>query len=155
MGSVIVFILADFAGIGFVIGFLAIAFGYDRLYIIPRVLRKGLKAKGTVIEMREDPGPLFGNRKSKGVAPVVEFTSLNGNVYKYYSMTYRQNTPYKVGDQVDIWYKHYKSRRDAALMDDEPYKWARTVIVVGISFLVISLLLLLPGIGSMFFSRGN
>lgn len=52
MGASFAFILSDYAGYGLVTGFLMVAFGFDRLYVIPRVLGKGQKTLGTVIEIR-------------------------------------------------------------------------------------------------------
>lgn len=75
---------------------------------------------------------------SKGDAPVVEYTSHNGNVYKYYSMTFRKPGTYAIGDKVDIWYKHYKSRRYAALQDDESERWPVLLIYIGVGLLFIS-----------------
>ena len=138
-----------FAGYGVVAGFLMLAAGYDRQHIVEKVLRKGLKTKGRVVELRDDPGGLFGGPRRAGFAPVVEYESVSGNIHKHYSMTFRSPARYEIGQEVDIWYKHYRSRRDAALSDDQVGTWPMQLMKIGGVLLVISVILLLPRVMEM------
>jgi hypothetical protein len=85
---------------------------YEKHHEIEKVLTRGIKILGTVTEIRQAPSG------KEGEAPVVKYTTQNG-IYAYFSTTYTVPTPYKMGQQVEIWYYHYKSIKLAALADDK------------------------------------
>ena len=113
------------------IGTYCLILAYEKQHEIEKVLTKGIKTLGTVTEMRQDPS---GNA---GDAPVVDFATQNGS-YKHFSTTYTMPTPYKVGQQVDIWYYHYKSIRLAALADDKTGSLPKTLFRWGIVLCILT-----------------
>ena len=118
------------SGLAF-IGTYCLILAYQKQHEIEKVLTKGIKTLGTVTEMRQAP---FGNQ---GEAPVVEFTTQNGS-YKHFSTTYTSPSAYKLGQQVEIWYYHYKSIRLAALADDKPGKLPKILLCWGIVLCLLS-----------------
>lgn len=141
----ILFILPPkLAGYGLVAGFLMAAYGRDRATVIRRVLKKGFHTTGRVVELRDDPGSLFSQEKRRGKAPVVEYITHSGNVHRHFSTTFQDPPPYTVGQHVEIWYQHFRSRRDAALQDDLPGKGPTKVFLAGCGLLILSFLTLLP-----------
>lgn len=95
------------------IGTYCLILSYEKQHEIEKVLTKGIKIIGTVIQIRQAPSG------KEGEAPVVEYTTPNGFSHHYFSTTYTVPTPYKIGQQVEIWYYHYKSIKLAALADDK------------------------------------
>jgi hypothetical protein len=98
------------SGLAF-IGTYCLILSYQKKHEKNKILTRGIKTLGTIIEIRPDPSG------KEGEAPVVEYTTQNGS-YRHFSTTYVWPTAYKVGQQVDIWYYHYKSIRSATLADD-------------------------------------
>lgn len=133
-------------GITALVGTYMIIVAYDKTRIYDRVRRLGRTAEGTVVEVYQDPGPLIGRSEvSGGYAPIVVFDSHIGN-HRYVSTTYRNPSPYKVGDKVKVWYYFYKSRREMALADDEPgdspgrlYFWGVLLCALSYPFLFMRL----------------
>ena len=116
---------------------------------IAHTLSKGKVAEGTVIKMREDPDHTPSDMDYRGVAPVVEFRTLNG-LYQHFSTTYRKNSPYEVGQTVKIHYYSYKSRMEMALPDDETGTLPKTLLKWGIIFCAIGYPILLSKLGGLF-----
>jgi hypothetical protein len=107
------------------IGTYCLILAYQKQHEIEKILTKGIKTLGTVTEMYQDPS---GNA---GEAPVVDYANQNGS-YRHVSGTYAMPAAYKIGQQVDIWYYHYKSIRLAALADDKPGNLPKTLFRWGI-----------------------
>lgn len=136
------------AGISAILGFLAIAHGYNRKNHVKNLLKNGIKTEGKVVEIYPNPGPLFGKGAAIGSAPVVEYTTQSGNILKHTSTTYREPCPYQIGQIVNIWYINYKSRREAALEDDQVGNLPKQLITAGLILMAFSL----PRIISMLFA---
>lgn len=113
------------------IGTYCLILAYEKQYEIEKILTKGIQTLGTVTELRQDPSGNVGN------APVVDFTAQNGS-YKHVSTTYTYPSPYKIGQQVEIWYYHYKSINLAALADDKPGSLPKTLLRWGIVLCLLS-----------------
>jgi hypothetical protein len=113
------------------VGTYCLILAYEKQHEIEKVLTRGIKTLGTVTEMRQDPS---GNA---GDAPVVDFTTQNGS-YKHFSTTYTYPSLYKIGQQVEVWYYHYKSIRLAALADDKPGSLPKTLLRWGIVLCVLT-----------------
>ena len=113
------------------IGTYCLILAYEKQHEIEKVLTKGIKTLGIVTEIRQDPSGIAGD------APVVDFTTQNG-AYKHFSRTYAMPSAYKVGQQVEIWYYHYKSIRLAALADDKPGSLPKTLFQWGIILCLLS-----------------
>ena len=116
---------------------------------IAHTLSKGKVAEGTVIKMREDPDHAPSDMDYRGVAPVVEFRTLNG-LYQHFSTTYRKNSPYEIGQTVKIHYYSYKSRMEMALPDDETGTLPKTLVKWGIIFCAVGYPILLSKLGGLF-----
>lgn len=130
------------------IGTYLLIIAYDKSKIVERVMSKGLKAEGTVVEIRQDPGLLFGSGESKGSAPVVDFVFPNGS-HRHYSTHYQTPTPYYVGQKVEVRYYFYKSIREVLLADEDAgtlpktlFRWGLVMCLLGYPFLLRKLLLL-------------
>lgn len=119
------------------VGFLLVAHSYNRKNYIKNIFKNGIKTQGKVVEISRDPGPLFG-KEGEGLAPVVEYTTVSGNVLKHHSQTYQIPAKYEVGQVVDIWYVNYKSNREATLEDDQVGETPKKLFMVGVIFLLIS-----------------
>lgn len=107
------------------IGTYCLILAYQKQHEIEKILTKGIKTLGTVTEIRQDPS------EKEGEAPVVDFTTQNGS-YRHFSTTYTLPTAYKMGQQVEIWYYHYKSIRLAALADDKTDNLPKVLLRWGI-----------------------
>lgn len=127
------------SGLLFVAGFLLLAHAHNRKTYIARVLKRGLKAEGKVVEIRKDPGRFFGPPPAEGFAPVVEYTTGSGNIVKHFSTTYRNPARYQIGDEVAVWYSEYKTNRESTLQDDEPGDLPRTLFFVGLTLILFAL----------------
>lgn len=138
------FIPSQIAGLSFIAGCLLLAHVHNRKNYISNILKRGTKTEGKVIELREDPGSV--NNGNKGYAPVIEYTTVSGNVLKHFSTTYRRESPYTVGQTVSIWYINYKSIREAALADDEVGDLPRKLFIVGIVLLLVGVPFIIDGI---------
>lgn len=130
------------------IGTYLLIIAYDRSKIVERVTSKGMKTEGTVVEIRQDPGPLFGSGESKGSAPVVDFVFPNGS-HRYYSTHYQTPTPYYVGQKVEVRYYFYKSIREVLLANEGAgtlpktlFRWGLVMCLLGYPFLIKKMLLL-------------
>jgi hypothetical protein len=130
------------------IGTYLLIIAYDRSKIVERVTSKGVKTEGTVVEIRQDPGPLFGSGESKGSAPVVDFVFPNGS-HRYYSTHYQNPTPYYVGQKVEVRYYFYKSIREVLLADEDAgtlpktlFRWGIVMCLLGYPFILKKLYLL-------------
>lgn len=121
-----------------VLGFFLVAIGLHLQFYISNVLKRGTKTEGKVIEIRRNPGNLFSSEEGEGFAPVVEYTTTSDQTRIHYSTTYRTPTPYQENQLVPIWYIDYKSRKEAALADDEPGTFPRKLIVVGAALLLLA-----------------
>jgi hypothetical protein len=131
------------------VGFLLIAHSHNRKNYIKNLFKNGIKTEGKVLEIRRDPGPLFGE-EGMGFAPVVEYTTMSGNVLKHYSQTYQISSKYEVGQTVDIWYINYKSIREAALEDDQPGQTPKKLFTVGLILLLIAAPKIIYGLSNIY-----
>ncbi len=129
------------------IGTYLLIIAYDRSKIVERVTSKGTKTVGTVVEIRQDPGPLFGSRESKGSAPVVDFDFPNGS-HRHYSTHYQTPTQYYVGQKVEVRYYFYKSIREVLLPHEDAgtlpktlFRWGIVLCLLGYPFLFKKLML--------------
>jgi hypothetical protein len=126
------FIPPQVLGIVTLVGVYCLILAYQKQHEIQKVLSKGIKTTGIVVEILQDPS---GNG---GGAPVVEFDYPNGS-YRHHSNTYVSPCAYSVGQQVEIWYLFYKSNRTAALPDEEPGTLPKTLLKWGIVLCLLSL----------------
>lgn len=147
--NVVINTLTSLAPFLSLIGTYCFILSYSKSNEIAHTLSKGKVAEGTVIKMREDPHYLPSDMEYRGVAPVVEFRTVNG-LYQHFSTTYRKNSPYEVGQTVKIHYYHYKSRREMALADDETGTLPKTLLKWGIIFCAIGYPMILSRIGGLF-----
>ena len=109
---------------------------YDRSKMPDRVKKRGLRAEGTVIEIRPNPGPIFGSQKGEGYAPVVEFETAWGN-HRHNSTYYQQPCPFQVGQKVQVGYYFYKSIREVLLDGEENQPQSPTLFIWGICFCLL------------------
>jgi len=138
------------AGIFFVGGFLLIAHAHNRKHYIAKILKRGTKTEGKVVEVFRNPGSLFKKEEGEGFAPVVEYTTQSGSTLKHHSTTYRTPAKYEVGQVVPIWYINYKSIREACLEDDEPGDLPGKLFKAGIVLLLIALPAIISGLLKMY-----
>jgi hypothetical protein len=131
------------------IGTYCLILSYDKAHEIEHTIKKGKIAEGTVIKMREDPHHAPSDMDYRGVAPVVEFRTVNG-LYQHFSTTFRKNSPYEVGQTVKIHYYSYKSRMEMALIDDETGTLPKTLMKWGIIFCAIGYPIILSKLGGLF-----
>lgn len=132
-----------------VVGTYLVILGYDYSGLPDRVRTRGTKTTGTVIEIRPAVGGLFGSKPAvEGDAPVVDFTTPWGS-HRHYSTQYQLPCPYRVGDQVELWYYFRKSRREVLLAGEDAgdlpgklYRWGFAFCLVGYPFLLKKLMLL-------------
>jgi hypothetical protein len=139
MLSIFELIPPQITGVCFVAGFLLIAHAHNRKHYISKLLKHGHKTEGKVIELYRNPGSLFSKKEGEGFAPVVEYVTQSGNTLKHYSSTYKAVSNYQVGQVVPIWYINYKSKREAALADDQVGSLPRNLFRLGALFLLLSL----------------
>lgn len=130
------------------IGTYLIIIAYDKSKIVERISSKGIKTEGTVIEIRKNPGPLFGSEEGEGEAPVVDFITTHGS-HRHYSTHYQTPCPYKVGQKVEVSYYFYKSIREVLLPNEDAgtlpktlFRWGIALCLIGYPFLFRKLLLL-------------
>lgn len=130
------------------VGTYLLIISYDKSMIVERVTSKGIKTAGTVVEIRQAPGPLFGSGESKGVAPVVDFVFPNGS-HRYYSTHYQTPTPYYVGQKVEVRYYFYKSIREVLLTNEDAgtlpktlFRWGIALCLIGYPFIIRKMMLL-------------
>jgi hypothetical protein len=119
--------------LGFILAFLS----WRNLVYYQNVRKYGTKTEGIVIQMRPDPGPLFGEAKVGGEAPTVEFTDKQGNKRQYICVCYQDPSPYKVGQKLAIWYYIYRSRQEFALEDDYADRSTATLLKVGLVMMLL------------------
>lgn len=134
------------ATVGFIVAFLS----WQQHIYYKNVRKIGIETEGTVVEMRPDPGPLFGKAEGTGQAPTVEFTDQRGDVHRYICVCYQDPSPYKVGQKVKVWYHLYRSRREYALEDDQPGTGPMTMLKVGLVLLVLGAPELLKRLSGLF-----
>lgn len=139
--------LTNYGGILAVTGALMMAWSWDQKTLTDRVLRKGIRTRGKVVELRDAPQRSV---PFSAKAPIVEYTTHSGNTVRHVSSTYQSPSPYVVGQEVDIWYRYYKSQREAALADDRPGPAIDRIFRLGILLAVIGVLLILPRLRGMF-----
>lgn len=113
------------------IGTFCLILAYQKKHEIEQVLKNGTRTVGTVIEIRPDPSG------KGGEAPVVDLKIPNGS-HRHYSTTYASPSPYKVGQQVDIWYKINKTNRTVALADDTPGNLPKILFWAGVVLCLLS-----------------
>lgn len=130
------------------IGTYLLIIAYDKSKIVERVTSKGIKTEGTVVEIRQDPGPLFGSKEGEGAAPVVDFITNNGS-HRHYSTQYQMPTPYYVGQKVEVRYYFYKSIREVLLPNEDAgtlpktlFRWGIVMCLLGYPFILKKLYLL-------------
>jgi hypothetical protein len=133
MFQTIVHYLMSMSGIIALMGTYMIILGYTRNAMYDNVRKKGIKTEGTVVKMLSRPESTYPGGKPAGYAPVVEFTTINGH-YTHVSPTYRNPSPYHVGQKVDIYYKFYKSIHEMALEDDVPDDLPKKLFLCGLLF---------------------
>lgn len=119
-----------------VIGTYCLIIYYDRSKMPDRVRNRGLRAEGTVVEIRQNPGPIFGSQKGEGYAPVVEFNYPNGS-HRHFSTYYQTPCPYEVGQKVQLGYYFYKSIREVLLDGEENQPQSPTLLIWGICFCLL------------------
>lgn len=139
-------IFSELSGIFLLAGFLLLAHGHNRKSYIKNLLTKGRKTEGKIVELRRNPGALFSKTEGEGFAPLVEYNTESGNKLRHYSMTYKLVSPYKVGQIVPIWYKNYKSIREATLEDDEVGTLPRNLFILGLTLTAMGLPKLVSGL---------
>lgn len=122
---------------------------YQKQHQIKHTLTKGKVTEGTVVEIRENPGSLFGKEQAEGYAPVVDF-QVGSSTHRHYSGTYKLPARYKVGQKVKIYYYFYRSISEFALEDDEPGSLPGTLFRWGLAFCAIGYPLLLIRLGRLF-----
>ncbi|MBK9256509.1 MAG: hypothetical protein IPM42_13560 [Saprospiraceae bacterium] len=142
-------ILATSGPILALIGTYCFILSYSKAHEIEHTIRKGRIAEGTVIELQDNPADLHLNTKLRRKAPLVDFHSHIG-WHQYQSITYRDPSPYQVGQKVQIYYYFYKSRREFALADDEPGTLPKTLLKWGIIFCIIGYPILFGKLGGFF-----
>ena len=148
MSSVLNFI-SSFGPILSLIGTYLLILSYDKSHEIEHTIKKGKVAEGTVTELRENPDHSDLMSKLKAKAPVVDFYTTNG-WYRHYSTTYKDPSPYEIGQKVKIYHYLYKSRHEMALEDDEPGTLPKTLLKWGIIFCSIGYPILLSKLGGLF-----
>ena len=131
------------------IGTYLLILSHKKKHEIEHTIRKGLSTEGTVIEIRENPGKSLESNMPEGYAPVVEFTTINGK-YHHHSATFRSPCNYYIGQKVKIYYYFYKSRKEMALLDDDPgplpkilFKWGILFCAIGYPILLAKMSVLL------------
>ncbi len=131
-----------------VIGTYLLIIAYDKSKIVERVKSKGLKTVGTVVEIRQNPGPLFSSKEGEGAAPVVDFLTNNGS-HRHYSTHYQNPCPYQVGQKVEVSYYFYKSIREVLLPHEDAgtlpktlFRWGIILCLIGYPFLIRKMMLL-------------
>jgi hypothetical protein len=131
-----------------VIGTYLLIIAYDKSKIFERVKSKGIKTEGTMIEIRKNPGPLFGSKEGEGEAPVVDFVTNNGS-HRHYSTHYQNPCPYQVGQKVEVSYYFYKSIREVLLPHEDTrtlpkilFRWGIILCLIGYPFLIRKMMLL-------------
>ncbi|NBB20786.1 hypothetical protein GVN20_15565 [Runella sp. CRIBMP] len=130
------------------IGTYLLIIAYDKSKMVERVKSKGIKTVGTVVEIRQNPGELFGSKEGEGQAPVVDFVTNNGS-HRHYSTHYQSPCPYQVGQKVEVWYYFYKSIREVLLADEDAgtlpktlFRWGIALCLISYPFLIKKLMLL-------------
>jgi hypothetical protein len=130
------------------IGTYCLILSYSKNHEIEHTLKKGKTFEGTVTEMIDGTDHLPSEKAYRGKAPKVEFRTQNGS-YKHFSITYRKNNHYQVGQKVKIYLYLYKSRRKMALEDDEPGTLPITLLKWGIGLCLIGYPLLFSKLGGL------
>ena len=129
--------ILPYSGIIALVGTYCIIPAIDRAKMPDRVRKIGKTTQGLVTDVYQNPGPIFRNKTGAGFAPVVEFDYPNGH-HRYASTTFQNPSPYKVGDEVIVWYHFYKSKQEAALEDDKPGPSVRKLLIWGIVLCLLS-----------------
>jgi hypothetical protein len=114
-----------------IIGTYCLILAYDRAKMPERVKKRGQLAEGTVVEIRRNPGPIFGSQEGEGFAPVVEFATSSGN-HRHFSTHYQTPSPYQVGQKVQVGYYFYKSIREVLLDGEENQPSSPTLLICGV-----------------------
>lgn len=125
------------------IGTYCLILANDKQYEIEKVLKNGIRATGTVVEIHNDP------KGEKGAAPIVEYTTQNGR-HRHVSTTYTSPCNYRVGQEVAIWYKTNKTSRISALADDKPGNLPKVLLRWGIVLCLLSYPILLKRMTGLF-----
>lgn len=131
------------------IGTYLLILSYSKNNEIAHTLSKGRVTEGTVIQLTENPDDLDLMTKLRAKAPLVEFHT-NIGWHRYQSSTYKDPSPYHVGQKVQIYYYFYKSRREMALADDEPGTLPKTLLKWGIIFCAVGYPVLLSKMSGLF-----
>lgn len=119
-----------------IIGTYCIIIYYNNAKMPERVKKRGQVAEGTVIEIRRNPGPLFGSQEGEGYAPVVDFEYPNGS-HRHFSNYYQTPSTYQVGQKVKVQYYFYKSIREVLLEGEENQPISPALLIWGICFCLL------------------
>lgn len=119
-----------------IVGTYCIIIYYNNAKMPERVKKRGQTAEGTVIEIRRNPGPLFGSQAGEGYAPVVDFEYPNGS-HRHFSNYYQTPSTYQVGQKVKVQYYFYKSIREVLLEGEENQPMSPTLLIWGICFCLL------------------
>lgn len=119
---------------------------HDIARLPERVRRIGRVAKGSVVELRRDPGAAGVALQGQGLAPVVEFDHPGGR-YRHLSVNFQQPCLFQVGQEVVVRFHFYKSIREV-LLDGEAapvaprslLKWGMMMCALAYPLLAIRLL---------------
>lgn len=142
-------ILGKYSGAILLIGVLLAAWSWNRMHLVSRLLKNGSRTKGIVVELRDENEGMPDHAAGSGKAPVVEYTTISGNVLRHISTSYKSPSPYHVGQEVDIWYRNYKSIREATLADDQPDPFLKTIFRLALALVVFGAIFLAGRLGAM------
>lgn len=130
------------------VGTYLLIIAYDKSKIVDRVISRGIKTEGTVVEIRKNPGSLFSSKEVEGEAPVVDFVTNNGS-HRHYSTDYQTPAPYHVGQKVEVRYYFYKSIREVILANEGVgtlpktlFRWGIALCLIGYPFIIRKMMLL-------------
>ncbi len=143
-------LLTQYSGLFFVAGFLLVAHAHNRKNYIKNILKSGIKREGTVIQLRQNRGPLFSRHSGQGFAPVVKYSTASGKEVLHYSPTFRSPPRYAVDQKVSVYYREYRTQRESALFDDEPGTLPRKLFLVGLALLLLALPQMFHGLSGLF-----
>lgn len=107
----------------------------DRKNLKQRVMNKGLKTRGRVVDWIRKPDPAL----SDWGMVKIEYRNANGFLFEHIVEASQGLIRLQPGDEVDIWYYHYKSIVEATLETEEVnpryqilMKWGIVIAVLGL-----------------------
>jgi len=119
------------------IGTYLLILAHSKQHLPERVKKRGVETEGTIVEIRKEGLEEF---------LVVDFSYPNGS-FRHISNRYVNPCPYKVGQNVKIWYYFRKSNREVVMEGEgvgntpsKLYRWGIIICLISFPFVIFKMM---------------